>query len=80
MAVHRVNLNANFLKTPKLRESILARLDMVGSHFKYIEMFRKLRSVIEKDLQQKRLLELHTYHMMHTADQHMLDLDYIEDA
>lgn len=32
----KINENAQALETPKINESVLAKLDKVGAHFKYV--------------------------------------------
>lgn len=44
-----MNENNNTLDTPKINEGTLAKLDKVGAHFKYVQMFRKLKTVIIND-------------------------------
>jgi len=33
---HKMNENQQALETPKINESVLAKLDKVGAHFKYV--------------------------------------------
>jgi len=44
-----MNENNPALETPKINEGVLARLDKAGAHFKFVQMFRKLKNVILND-------------------------------
>jgi hypothetical protein len=58
---HKMNENQQALETPKINESVLAKLDKVGAHFKYVQMFRKLKAVVINDHQYQRSQDLLIY-------------------
>jgi hypothetical protein len=45
----QINENQQALDTPKINESVLAKLDKAGAHFKFVQMFRKLKTVVLND-------------------------------
>jgi hypothetical protein len=46
---HNFEQNKQALETPKINEAVLAKLDKAGAHFKFVQMFRKLKAVILND-------------------------------
>ena len=56
-------------RSPKLSEAQLAKLDNLGSHFKFRDMFNRLNNVITAGAQHKRSQNLLLYQQVFSANQ-----------
>lgn len=49
------------MKTPKMTEAYLKRIDAVGAHFKFLDMSNRMNQVISSGAQGKRSSNLMVY-------------------